>query len=422
MLSLFPAIAILAAAASRPPVSLTADFDGNGQTQTATAHLSGKTVRVEIADAKGKRRAAADAPAPADPSGPVAVALSGGPLGTPGVLLEVSASTTGEQCHSVFRFKGDSLSRLPLQQGSRKLPDCGPEEGWTVRWERQAESAPSVLVRERTRETPAGPHHEREVFAFTGFALDLDAARSSSTVGSVEIPSWSEGVLYTRGALDILQSRYDLSKFRSAPRLWIEADRPRGVFALHFTDKTGELVAPVAATGPGGEAGEVRLSVSNGGMTTALRTVVQNGVVTKIIVSGLSPRWDAVYGPANRFAGGRIEIFARAEDEVASDVLVGLWASERGEQLAMNLVPGVLGAVEMRGAQLDVLLDPVPSGSDVLLAPRDGSSPAWALALRGGNGLGRLPVRCSGQRGAWSCEPAGPAEAFHRVGGRMNAR
>jgi hypothetical protein len=77
----------------------------------------------------------------------------------------------------------------------------------------------------------------------------------------------------------------------------------------------------------------------------------------------------------------------------------------------------------MRRSQLDVSLDPVPAGTDVLLLPRDGAAPAWALVLKGANGIGRVPVRCGSRNaGSWSCETAGPAEAFHRVGGRMNAR
>jgi hypothetical protein len=89
----------------------------------------------------------------------------------------------------------------------------------------------------------------------------------------------------------------------------------------------------------------------------------------------------------------------------------------------MNLVPGVLGAIDMRRSQLDVSLDPVPPGTDVLLLPRDRTAPAWALVLKGANGIGRVPVRCGNQAaGSWRCETAGPAEAFHRVGGRMNAR
>jgi hypothetical protein len=149
----------------------------------------------------------------------------------------------------------------------------------------------------------------------------------------------------------------------------------------------------------------------------------RGGIVSEVRVTGLSPRWDGLYLPGSRFTGDAIEIYARAEDEIASVYLVGLWSSERGEQLALNLVPGVLGVLEMRRSQVEASLDPVLAGTDLLLVPRDGSPPAWALALKGPNAFARVPVRCGGRNaGAWSCEAAGPAEPFHRVGGRMNAR
>lgn len=422
MLPLFSVILALAAAASATPISLSADFDGDGRVEIATARPLGKAIRVEIADERGKRLASADAAAPAGELDPASVTLTGGPLGSPGVLLEVSSAAAGEQCHSVFRFKDRTLTRLPLQQGARQLPDCAPAEGWTLRWERPAEDAPAVVVRERIRETPQGPHQEREVYAFRGFALELDPARSSARIGSVVIPTWIPATLYTRDALEILKSRFDLTRFRAAPRLAIETDPARGVFAFHFKDRAGELVAPVTQAGRGAEKNELLLSIRAGDKTTAVRLSVRDRIVTEVGVSGLGSRWDALYSPANRLTGASVETFARAEDEVASDMLPGLWTSERGEQLAMNVVPGVLGVVEMRKAQLEVLLDPVPRGADVLLLPRDGSAPAWALVLRGGNGIGRLPVRCAREGNAWTCDPAGQAELFHRVGGRMNVR
>src|SRR5262249_26443087 len=157
------------------------------------------------------------------------------------------------------RFKDRALTRLPLQQAGRQLPDCAPAEGWTLQWERPAEDAPSIVVRQRTRETPQGPHEEREVYAFTGFALELDPARSSARIGRVVIPTWSPATLYTRDALEVLKSRFDLTRFRAAPRLTIETDPPKGVFAFHFKDNSGELVAPVTEAGRGSETNELRL-------------------------------------------------------------------------------------------------------------------------------------------------------------------
>lgn len=414
------ALAVEAPAPAQAPSALTADFDGDGRLETATARLRGKSVRLEIADAEGKRLAVANAPAP---DGASTVHLGNGALGSPGALIGVVAAGGNEQCRSIWRFHDGALTRLPVRRGQQKLPDCAPPDGWAAAWEKKAENAPAVWVLERTRETPGGSHHQREVFVFSGFTLDLDPGRSSAEIAGVAIPAWNDAVLYTKSALVILSSRFDLSRFRAAPRLNIRTDRAGGRFALVFQDHGGKLEAPVTAIAPGSDPKQFELSLRTQTGPARAHATIHGSIVTEARVAGVSSRWDGLYQPASRFTGGAIEIFARAEEEVASNALVGLWTSERGEQLALNLVPGALGALEMRRSQVDVSLDPVPAGADVLLLPRDGSAPAWALALKGGNGFGRIPVKCGGRSGeSWSCETAGPAEAFHRVGGRMNAR
>ncbi len=424
MLALFVAAFVFAAEASPPPApasaELTADFDGDGRTETATVRAQGKSARLEIADAKGKRLAAADAPVP---GGASALLLTGGALGSPGVLIEVIAAGPNEECLSFWRFRDGALTRLAARNGKQDLPDCSQPDGWTASWERTAEDAPAVWVRERTRQTPRGAHREREVYVFSGFTLDLDLARSSAEIAGVPIPAWNEGILYTPAAIDTLSSRFDLTRFRSAPRLAIRTDRNKGLFALVFEDHAGRLEAPVTHAARGGESNEAALTLQTEAGKASARVTVRGSIVTEAVVSGISPRWDGGYQPASRFTGGALEIYARAEDEVASNAVVGLWASDHGEQLALNLVPGMLGFLEMRKAQVEVSLDPVPAGTDVLLLPRDGTAPAWGLLLKGGNSFDRVPVRCSGRNaGSWSCEKAGPAETFHRVGGRMNAR
>ena len=422
---MFPLLlAALALAGPAPAGSptLTTDLDGDGRAETATARLRGKSVRLEIADLAGKRLASADAPAPRG-SGEAAVLLTSGALGSSGSLLEVAATRAGEECHSIWRFHGGALARLPVKRGAETLPDCARPDGWTARWEKRAENAPAVWVRERTRATPRGVHSQHEVFAFTGFALELDARRSATEISGVAIPVWNNITLYTKPALEVLSSRFDLSEFRAAPRLRLKTDRAEGVFELQLQDHAGQLAAPVIAAGPGSEPNEVTLTVRAEKGPSDVRATVRGSIVSEVRVTGLSPRWDALYLPGSRFTGDAIEIYARAEDEIASAYLVGLWSSDRGEQLALNLVPGVLGVLEMRRSQVEASLDPVLAGTDVLLIPRDGSPPAWALALKGPNALARVPVRCGGRNaGAWNCEAAGPAEPFHRVGGRMNAR
>jgi hypothetical protein len=423
VLALFVVVAALAAEISSPvpaPAALTADFDGTGRALTAKVSARGKTARLEITGAKGKLLSAVDAPAPGSGS---AVRLSGGSLGSPGTLIEVVAAGPREQCRSFWRFREGKLVRLPARRSNQDLPDCARPEGWTARWEKKAADAPAVWVRERTRKTPHGTHQEREVYAFSGFALDFDSARSSGEIGGVSIPVWNDAILYTPSALDILSSRFDLERFRAAPRLRIRADRAQGLFALEFTDHAGRLETAVTATAPGLEPNEIDLTLRTETGKASARVILRGAIVTEAFVAGVLSRWNGKYQPASRLTGGGLEIYARAEDELASNDLVGLWTSDRGEQLAMNLVPGVLGAIDMRRSQLDVSLDPVPPGTDVLLLPRDKTAPAWALVLKGANGIGRVPVRCGNQAaGSWRCETAGPAEAFHRVGGRMNAR
>jgi hypothetical protein len=422
MFALSIAAVVLAAASSPAPprAALTADLDGTGRALTATARARGKTARLEIANAKGKLLSAVDAPAP---GGASAVRLGSGALGSPGTLMEVVAAGPDEECRSFWRFREGALVRLPARHGKQNLPDCARPDGWTAGWEKTDGDTPAVWVRKRTRETPRGTHREREVYAFSGFSLDLDPVRSSAEIAGVAIPVWNDAILYTPSALDNLSSRFDLTRFRAAPRLAIRADRAQGLFVLVFEDHAGRLEAAVTATAPGIDPNEIDLTLRAETGKASARVTLRGTIVTTARVAGVSSRWDGGYQPASRFTGAALEIYARAEDELASNALVGLWASDRGEQLAMNLVPGMLGVIEMRRSQLDVSLDPVPAGTDVLLLPRDGAAPAWALVLKGTNGIGRVPVRCGSRNaGSWSCETAGPAEAFHRVGGRMNAR
>lgn len=428
MLALLIAAALTAGASSPaaapatpiPLTSVTADLDGTGRSLTARVSARGKKALLEITDAKGKRLAATEAPAPAGAS---SARLARGDLGSTGSLIEVVASGSEEECRSFWRLRDGTPARLPARRGKNDLPDCARPDGWAAHWEKTAADAPAVWVRERARETARGMHREREVYAFSGFSLDLDPGRSSGEIAGVAIPIWNDAILYTPSALDILSSRFDFTRFRAAPRLAIRADREQGVFALEFSDHAGHLENPVTAAGPGADPNETDLTLKTETGKASARVTLRGSIITEVRVVGLSSRWDGGYQPASRFAGGALEIFARAEDELASDALVGLWASDRGEQLAVNLVPGLLGVVEMRRSRLDVSLNDVPPGTDVLLLPRDGAAPAWAFVLKGGNGIDRVPVQCGSRKaGSWNCETAGPAEAFHRVGGRMNAR
>jgi len=109
----------------------------------------------------------------------VRVSLTAAPLGSPGSLLEVSATTDASECLSVWRYHDGALTRLPIRGvGGRALADCAtprsggsPSRGdgaaaWTHRWERPAADAPSVLVRERTTEVARGTLRNRETYPF----------------------------------------------------------------------------------------------------------------------------------------------------------------------------------------------------------------------------------------------------------------
>ena len=292
VLALCIAAVVLAAEASPPPAPApapsTADFDGDGRAETATARAQGKSARLEIADAKGKRLAAADAPVPAGDS---VLLLESGALGSPGALIEVIAAGPNEECRSFWRFRDGALTRLPARNGKQNLPDCSPPDGWTASWEKAAKDAPAVWVRERTRQTPRGAHRERDVYVFSGFTLDCDPARSSAEIAGVAIPTWNEGILYTPTAIDTLSTRFDLTRFRAAPRLAIRTDRAKGLFVFAFEDHAGRLEAPVTGAARGGEPNEVILTLETPAGKASARVTVRGSIVSEAVVAGLAPRW-----------------------------------------------------------------------------------------------------------------------------------
>src|SRR4029077_12877778 len=116
----------------------------------------------------------------------------------------------------------------------------------------------SVLVRERTENSPQGALHVREVFAFAGFSLDVDPKRSTRAISGVEIPRWYDAVLYSDEALYVLNGRYDLSRMRAQPTIRIQANRERGVFAVALSSPSGSAVAPVESSTEGNGGAGVR--------------------------------------------------------------------------------------------------------------------------------------------------------------------
>ena len=411
---------ILALATDPLSPTLAVDLDGDGTEETVTAAPARGAVRLEVRDSGGKKVAKAKAPAPA--ADVVQVELTAGPLGSPGSLLEVAASTDALECVSVWRFKDGVLARLPIRGAAGKqLPDCGRPGEWTRAWEREAEGRPSALVRERTEKVESGVLRVREVFAFAGFSLDEDPRRSGSAINGVPIPSWYHAIFYARPALEILYGRFDLSRMRSQPTLSIEADRERGVFALHFTGPGGEFTAPVessegqkakATLGARVEGKTVRASVSLGG---------DGSVPYEIEVEGLGAPFDQIYAPAGSWRGESREIFPTAADEVAAEDLAGIWLDPGGRNTAIA-TEGVPPYRLRLGKELYAMDMPrAEPPLDLLLLPAEPSGRPWGIVLRGPSTFERVPLICTGQ-GATVCRAEGPGEKLRRLGARMNVR
>jgi len=409
-------------APAEPPVPVSADLDGDGSFETAVAAVRGRRVRLEVRDTRGQRAASAAVPAPRSKN--LSARIQSGALGSAGALLEVAARAGGDECRSVWRFREGELHRLPLTAAGAELPACGPAEEWASGWERRNEDAPASYVRERTRETGRGPHRQIQVFTFTGFRLDLDPVLSENQINGVAIPDWFDGVLYHRQALQALSGRFDLAPLRTLPRLSIEADGPRGVFALRLRDGEGEVQAPVVGRKKGKEKNRVTLQAATAASLAEVSLELANGdVPVEARVQGFGERFDHLYVPVSRLREGALRVYRSAEEELASESLEGIWATERGEEVEVSALDGPGGQVRFGGRQAALSFAEAPRGADVLLVPADGSAPSWALDLLGPHVLARVPVRCeTGESGRARCEGIGPGERLRRIGARLNVR
>jgi hypothetical protein len=395
------------------PPAITAGFSGGEALETATARASGKLVRVEVADASGKRIAKADAPSP---GGHPDVVLSAGALGSAGALLEVTASGGGRVCRSVWRLRDRALTRLPIRDGGAALPDCEEAGEWSARWEK-SEGKPAVYVRERERLVAQGSLVEVRAFAFAGFALETDAAASGARINGVAIPSWNPGTLYRKSDLEALNQRFGLDALRRSTRVQFETDRDAGVFAVRLRGGDGEARLPVTGSTPiEGESPGIELSAGDPPLRVRV-SLAAGRIPWEAVVAGAGPR-DGSYASASHRAFDRFQIYPDAEHELAAEALPGVWSSAAGNRMAIAAITGE-AAVRLDGVELALSLDRAPKGSDLLLVPRDGSPPRWAVLLRGPNALSRIPVRC--ENGV-DCRLDGAAEAWRRAGSQMNVR
>jgi len=373
---------------------------------------------VTVKDASGRR---AQAKAPAPKSDVVRVALTAGSLGSAGALLFVEADSDAGDCVSVWRLRGDRLDRVPIHEaGGKEAPDCSAPGAWAWEWKSPGEGRPAALVRERSEPTPNGAFRVRDAFAFAGFSLEPEATLARREVGGVEIPAWSDPVLYSNAALEVLYARFDLSRLRAEPTLRLVADRTRGVFAARFAAPEGELELPVTASARSGNmatidarSGEksVRLVVHFGGADDTIPMLVE--------AAGLGAPFDQVYGPAGSFHGRAARVFPNADDELASEELAATWIDPQGGQTVFELAAPPPYRIRI-GPTL-YAIDRARAGKpvDVVLAPQEGTGRVWGITMRGKNVIERTPLACVERGGP--CRAEGEPERLRRLGARANA-
>src|SRR6185295_1802134 len=172
---MFLFLAILAAGALlQSPPTQTADLDGQGGRETAAVIVDGRTVALEIRDARGDLLAREVIPSAGQASPRAGLSL--GPLGSAGALVDTAVAVAGTECRTLWRYRDGRLTRVPLLGPSGPVPDCGPPE-WKYRWERPAEDAPALLMRERSRKRGNGVFREVEAYRYAGFRMEPDTTR-----------------------------------------------------------------------------------------------------------------------------------------------------------------------------------------------------------------------------------------------------
>ncbi|MEO8189887.1 MAG: hypothetical protein ABI682_06060 [Acidobacteriota bacterium] len=415
-------------AATTAPQSLSVDLDGDGTLETVGAAVHGKTVRLEVRSGSS-RKVIARGDAPMPKSGVTAVALSEGPLGSAGALVEVVATSGTDaaavECRSVWRLREGALLRVPVGGRSGALPDCGERGGWVYGWDRPAADAPAQYRRERTRETADGTHHQVESFRYAGFQLELDRARSQAEIRGLIIPSWYPTRLYQKSSLESLYARYDLGVLKRGPRLQVVTDPAEGIFKVRIGVPGKEELLPVTARGGGPEQHDIVLTLGSATPPVELRITLAGGapVPGEAVLSGHSPSFDGFYSGAMHITDGALRIFATAADELATNGLVGHWTSEKGEPMSIALASSDPVLLNIRKGKFRMELEGAPDGLDALALPSDGGRPSRGVQLRGPNSFSWIPIQCAEAGASWrDCRVTGPGEILHRVGARMNAR
>ena len=306
---------------------------------------------------------------------------------------------------------------MPIRGPSgQALPACAAPSGWIASWVREGDGRPAAWIREKAQKVDAGTLRTREAYGFAGFSLDFDAARSSTDVAGVPIPSWYPATLYSRKALETLYSRFRLAEMRGEPTLRIETDRARGVFALRFT-------------GPDGDAGRA------GRRLRGRRRKRDAGRARRgAHGAGCDPpqrrRIDPLRGP-RRGPGPAVGPRLLARRRVARRRPAGLPRAPRTSSLRRissasgRIRPGERRrspsraspptgfASERSATRSTSTARPLPF--DALLCRWTRGGRPWGIVLKGQNALERMPLACSGKPPRPPCRADGAPETLRRT-------
>jgi hypothetical protein len=402
------------------PASLNADLDGGGAVETITAVARGKGMRIEVADAGGKSLARVDT-APRK-SAATHITISSGSLGNAGALVEVvrRSADGSEECRSLWRYRDRTLSPVPVSGRSGLLPECGNPEGWSYRWE-TADDGPAEYVRERTREVADGSHHQKEFYRYAGFRAELDPARSVAQINGVDIPSWPNLTLYPRSALQRVSMRYDLSALRQSPKLRLEGDPEKGVFAASIERPARTERFVVASAARDREKGTMELTLGSGPSSgsATVRTSTNGTLPIEARLVGMGADVAEPFAVVAMATGKGLEAYLTAEEELALHALPGTWDARDGERLEVQIVSVRPTILRLGTSEFALDTNRAPAGTDMLLVPRSDRRPALAITLRGPDIFARATASCVPEK---PCKTEGDSKIFRRLGSTFVAQ
>jgi hypothetical protein len=247
-------------------------------------------------------------------------------------------------------------------------------------------------------------------------SLVLFAALASGA----EIPAWRAVTLYPRDALERLDSRFDLSPVRDGPRVTILADRAEGTFDVLVEVGTRRVTLAVRSIAAGDNPLERVLVAGEGGACLRLRLAGGGSVPLEASVEGLASELDGNYAAMARATESTLRVYESAEQELVEEYLPGSWDVD-GQPVEASAAGSRPPVVRLGASEFWVSIPRAPSGTDVILLPRDGSLPSAAIRLRGFDRFVEVPLRCrTATKIGFACEVSGAGRAFRRAGSRLN--